>query len=81
MLLPEGRHRFSYEDYQAWPDDKWWEILDGRVYVTFQGADSYSLQGTKWRENCKSGHENDLAKMASTFAPAPLLLAKEQSHC
>jgi len=32
MPLPEERERFSYEDYQTWPDDGRWEILDGKAY-------------------------------------------------
>lgn len=32
MPLPEEHHRFTYEDYQTWPDDERWEILDGKAY-------------------------------------------------
>jgi Uma2 family endonuclease len=32
MPLPEEHDRFSYEDYQTWPYDERWEILDGKAY-------------------------------------------------
>jgi Uma2 family endonuclease len=32
MPLPEEHHRFSYEDYQTWPADERWELLDGKAY-------------------------------------------------
>jgi Uma2 family endonuclease len=32
MPLPEMHDRFSYQDYQTWPDDERWELLDGKAY-------------------------------------------------
>lgn len=32
MPLPREQERFSYQDYQTWPEDERWEILDGKAY-------------------------------------------------
>ena len=32
MPLPKEQERFSYQDYQTWPEDERWEILDGKAY-------------------------------------------------
>ena len=30
--LRREQERFSYQDYQTWPEDERWEILDGKAY-------------------------------------------------
>jgi len=29
---PEKNGKYTYADYKTWPDDEWWEIIDGVAY-------------------------------------------------
>lgn len=32
-LAKKGVHKFTYADYQTWPDEERWEIIDGEAYA------------------------------------------------